>query len=285
MAVVLLFWAVFTVTVLANGRLSGLFIVAILALLGGLYMSLQHEVIHGHPTPWPRLNWLMVSLPLGIIQPLDRYRDTHLVHHDSDLTDPVADPESYYVSNEIWQSASGLYRFVLRVNRTLAGRLTVGPLLAVAAMMRADLARRERRDVRIAWALHLLAVGVVIMGLRAAHMPLMLYMLGFVVGGSSITAMRSFVEHRATGDAPRSAIVRSGWFFSFIFLNNNLHYTHHQLPGASWFRLPELTRSLDAETVVADGAGVYRGYLAIARQFLFRPFGQPAHPRSATIDA
>ena len=58
----LLFWAVFTVTVLANGRLSGLFIVAILALLGGLYMSLQHEVIHGHPTPWPRLNWLMVSL-------------------------------------------------------------------------------------------------------------------------------------------------------------------------------------------------------------------------------
>ena len=284
-AVVAFFWAVFSVTVVFNGRLSGLVVVPLLAVLGGLYMSLQHEVIHGHPTPWPRLNWCLVSLPLGIVHPLDRYRDTHLVHHACDLTDPVADPESYYVSNEVWQSARGLYRFVLRVNRTMAGRLTIGPLLAVVAMLRYDLAQRRRRDVQRAWSLHVVAVGAVIMALRAVDMPLTLYMLGFVVGGSSLTAMRSFVEHRATGDAARSAIVRSGWFFSFIFMNNNLHYTHHQLPGASWFRLPELTRSISAEAAVAEGAGVYRGYFSIARQYLVRPFGQPVHPRSATIDA
>ena len=284
--VVVFFWAAFTSLLLWRHHLPTAAVVAGLAVLGGLYMSLQHEVIHGHPTPWRWLNRLLVGAPLGMTQPFDRYRDTHLAHHEADLTNPLDDPESYYVTPQAWESARGAHRMVLRVNRTLAGRLTIGPVLALARTVSSDLRlMRSRRDVWRAWLLHLMAVGLLVVVLRALAMPLWIYMVGFVAGGASLTALRSFVEHRAADGEPRSAIVRSGWFFSFIFLNNNLHYTHHLLPGASWFRLPELSRSINAEAAVADGAGCYRGYREVARRFMFRPFGQPAYPLSATIEA
>ena len=100
-----------------------------------------------------------------------------------------------------------------------------------------------------------------------------------------IQALRSFVEHRAVAGAQRSAIVYSNWFFGLLFLNNNLHNTHHELPGAAWFHLPALTRTLGADEAVAAGAGVYRGYATIFRRHLFRPFDQPVHPltESASI--
>lgn len=285
LAVVVAFWASFVTVVALRRHAPTAAVVAGLAVLGGLYMSLQHEIIHGHPTPWRRLNWLLVCAPLGMTQPFDRYSDTHLAHHEADLTDPLEDPESYYVTAQAWQSASGAHRLLLRANRTLAGRLTIGPVLSFARMVRTDVRLvRTRTDVWRAWLLHLVAVGVLIVALRAAAMPLWIYVLGFVLGGASFTALRSFVEHCAADGTSRSAIVRSGWFFGFIFLNNNLHYTHHRLPGAAWYRLPELTRSINAEAAVVDGAGFYRGYLEVARRFLFRPFGQPVHPVSATID-
>ena len=285
LAVIVLFWAAFVSLVLVRRHLPTAAVIGGLAVLGGLYMSLQHEIIHGHPTPWRRLNWLFASAPLGMTQPFDRYRETHLAHHAADLTNPLDDPESYYVTAEAWASATSAHRLLLSANRTLAGRLTIGPVLSLARMLRSDLRlARTQRDVWRAWFLHVVAVGVLIVALRAVAMPVWVYLLGFVFGGASFTALRSFVEHRAADGAPRSAIVRSGWFFSFIFLNNNLHYTHHRLPGASWFRLPELTRSIDAEAAVVDGAGFYRGYLEVARLFLFRPFGQAVHPSSATID-
>lgn len=285
LGVIAAFWTLFVAVVVSGERLPAELSVAALAVLGGLYMSLQHETIHGHPTPSRWLNWLLTSAPLGLVLPLDRYRDTHLAHHAADLTHPVDDPESHYVSPEVWANATTARRWVLQVNRTMAGRLTVGPLLSSARTLRSELTlARCRRDVRRAWVLHLVAVAALVALLRAAGLPLWIYLLGFVFGGASLTALRSFVEHAAVDSGPRSAIVHTGWFFSTLYLNNNLHYTHHQLPGASWFRLPELTRALDAEAAVADGAGVYDGYREVVRRYLVRPFGQPVHPLSVTVD-
>ncbi len=285
LGVIMVFWVLLGVLITTGTRLPPALLIVAFAVLGGLYMSIQHEAIHGHPTPSRSLNWLLSSAPLGVVLPIARYRDTHLAHHAADLTDPADDPESHYVSPEAWAEASGSYRMLLRANRTMVGRLAIGPFLGVARSLRADVSLlRSRRDVRAAWMLHVIAVGALVTVLRIAGVPMWIYMLGFVFGGSSLTALRSFVEHRAIDDGARSAIVRSGWFFSAIFLNNNLHYTHHQLPGAAWFRLPELTRDLNAETVAANGAGVYRGYSDVARQFMFKPFDQPVHPLSVTID-
>ena len=68
-----------------------------LPVLAAFHTSLQHETIHGHPTPFHGLNELLVSLPLGAVFPFRRYRDLHLKHHnDMNLTDPYEDPESYF---------------------------------------------------------------------------------------------------------------------------------------------------------------------------------------------
>ena len=284
LALIVAFWAGFLVLTIGHSGVPTVGLLAGLAILGGLYMSLQHEAIHGHPTSSARLNHVLVAAPLGMIQPFGRYRTTHLRHHDSDLTDPVSDPESYYVLPVTWEHAGPVRRLVLQANRTLAFRLTVGPVLAVIRTVSYDIrhARRDH-DIAITWSLHLVGCAVIIAALRFVGMPLWIYVVGFVFGGGSFTALRSFVEHRATAQ-PRSAIVHTGWFFSVLYLNNNLHYTHHQLPGAAWYRLPELTNALDADRVVADGAGSYESYRTIFRLYFLHPFDEPVTPLSAKME-
>ena len=255
-----LFWVALIAIVVLGEHLPTAAVLVGLALLGCFYLSLQHEVIHGHPTPSTRVNTAMVALPLSLILPFSYYRQIHLAHHASELTDPFVDPESHYVSPEAWRRAGTVKRQMLRANRTLAARLTLGPIRGTLRLWAGEL-RSGRGDRRVAmrWATHILVSAVVVLAIRAAGMPLWIYVVGFVFGGASLTALRSFVEHSAHADEPRSAVVQSNWFFGLLFLNNNLHYTHHQLPGASWYRLPQLTRDLDAGALVANGAGHYRG--------------------------
>ncbi len=68
--------------------------VPLLALVLAQHSSLQHEVIHGHPTASARLNAALVFPALGLLMPFERFRDLHLAHHfDPALTDPHDDPE------------------------------------------------------------------------------------------------------------------------------------------------------------------------------------------------
>ena len=60
-------------------------------------MNLQHEIIHGHPTPNRLVNDAIGIWPLSLWLPFSIFRATHLRHHqDANLTDPFEDPESYY---------------------------------------------------------------------------------------------------------------------------------------------------------------------------------------------
>lgn len=64
------------------------------------YLSLQHELIHGHPTRVAWFNQLLGTLPLAVWYPYGLYRDSHLAHHRHDhLTMPTDDPESYYFTD------------------------------------------------------------------------------------------------------------------------------------------------------------------------------------------
>src|SRR5690242_3461418 len=55
-----------------------------------LHNSLQHEIVHGHPTRWRRFNRWLAMVPLSLWLPYERYRHTHHVHHiDRRLTDPL----------------------------------------------------------------------------------------------------------------------------------------------------------------------------------------------------
>ena len=244
--------------------------------------SLQHETIHGHPFRSRRLNCAVGSLPMSLRLPYFVYRRYHLSHHDcADLTDPTDDSESFYVSAERWEAMGPIRRAVVLANHTLLGRLVLGPPREVARVL-AHQAReiwRGDRELARSWSVHVVAATalglfvVAVMGL-----PLWQYLLGAWYLGHSLTLLRSYCEHRWVQGATRSTIVRSGRVFGLLFLNNNLHHAHHAQPGVPWYELPARAAATGADAAAAEGAGLYRGYLDVARRYLLRPYDHPVHP-------
>ncbi len=256
------------------------------ALLLAWHSSMQHEFIHGHPTPWRKLNRSLALVPLCLWLPFESYRRSHLVHHcDEALTDPFDDPESYYWAGADWARLGVLGRTVVRVHTTLAGRLILGPawnigryLLGEARAMRAGDRKRQR-----IWAWHMLGVAAVLAWIvGVCHMSLLFYLLGMVYPGTSILLLRSFAEHRARdGMFERTAIVENSRFFGLLFLFNNLHAAHHERPLIPWYELPGWYKANRARLLQANGGLVYDGYGEVARRFLFVPHDVSLHPFAA----
>jgi fatty acid desaturase len=254
----------------------------IAAPLMALHGSLQHETIHGHPTRRRAINEAIGYVPLTLWLPYPVYRDDHLRHHDSSLADPFDDPECKYVDSACWARASTIMRIIRHVNATLAGRMLIGPALAMILFWRAELAAIVAGDRRKAWIwlLHIAAcVPVLFWVVVLCRIPIGEYFLAYAYGGLAVTLIRSYTEHRAVAAmAERTAIVESGPFFSLVFLNNNLHALHHERPQIAWHLLPAIYRA-ERERLIASNSGfVFRGYHAIFRQFLFRPVHAPPHP-------
>ncbi len=275
--------------VVAHRHLPVAVSVALLAVFGAWHTSLQHEVIHGHPFRSRLACRLLASVPITLWVPYGDYRDSHLVHHrDEHLTDPVDDPESSYVTPERWATAGRGRRIWWHIDRTLAGRTLLGPVpLTIRYWVR--LARATRRDGRTRLYVFEHAVSsAALLGfvVGVAGMPWWLYAIGAGYLARTLALVRSFAEHRwVPGDASRSAVVRAGRFWSLLFLNNNLHHTHHARPGAPWYRLPLLADALGSDDAAAAGAGFYAGYGDVARRYLVRPLDVPVHPAMATAAA
>ena len=246
-------------------------------------MSLQHEALHGHPTGWRGVNTALAFAPLSFWLPYLGYRSSHMLHHHTDLTDPQFDPESFYLRPVDWATAGLLKRAYILVTRTMLGRLTIGAIHSIARYLWHEIRTiRSNRAAARRWAVHL-AAGVVVAWwlFVVVGVPVWLYFLGFIVMGQSFTLLRSFVEHCAVAEGTRSAVVKAGPVMSLLFLNNNLHHTHHAEPSTPWYQLPALHRTLDSDDTAAQGAGLYRrGYVEVARRNFLRPFCQPDHPLS-----
>jgi fatty acid desaturase len=254
-----------------------------LALLVAWHSSLQHEIIHGHPT---RSRWLNAAIgfwPLSLWLPFECYRQSHLRHHrDERLTDPFDDPESYYWSAESWHALGPLGRSLVRVQTTLGGRIVIGPLWTVQCFLRREAAlllRGEPRAARI-WALHGAGVAALVVWLEfVCGMSVWSYLLLAVYPGTAILLIRSFAEHRACkGVAERTAIVENARLLGPLYLFNNLHAAHHDRPALPWYRLAEFYRR-DRDRLIAENGGlVYDGYLDVAGRYLLRPHDGAVHP-------
>jgi len=254
----------------------------LLVLITVQFMSIQHEIVHGHPTRSGWLNEALVSLPLGLLFPYRRYRTLHLRHHnDENLTDPFDDPESWYFEPEDFARQPAPVRWLCRVNATLLGRLLLGPVLSVVGLVRMDLRAIFAGDRGILWdwVLHLAGVAAVLVILRLAGFSLLAY-LGFVALPSmSVLMIRSFAEHRAAeAKEHRTAIIPDCGLFALLFLNNNLHAVHHAHPTVAWYRLPRLFNEQRAHFETANGGYGYRSYVALIAQHLLRPVNSVAHP-------
>lgn len=251
-----------------------------LALCGAMHMSLQHEAVHGHPTPRQWLNEALVAVPSFVWLSVPAYRDSHRLHHHVELTRPGLDPESFYVDQESWDRAPALWRRVLVINRTLLGRMLLWPIVGmVRAIVLALRSAVASRRAAAEFAGHLVSVAVTVwLVMIVGGLPWWMYLIGFMYGGLSLTYLRSFAEHLAVAEGTRSAMIRTNKAMALLFLNNNLHDAHHTEPDLAWFRIPEAAERLHSDELATAGAGLYRGYGEIARRYLIRPFAQPINP-------
>jgi fatty acid desaturase len=268
----------------ASWRTTSPFIlVPALVIVVALHSSLQHEVLHGHPTASRAVNTLLAVLPLSLWLPYARYRRLHLQHHVNDrLTDPLDDPESFYWTPEVWETLSPLTRFVVRLDMTLLGRILVGGVWHIALFLRdewrAILANVP--GIRRTWVWHLvLCVPIIVWLHTVAAMPLWIYVVGVVLPARSLLLVRSFAEHRARADVPRrTAIVEGAWFFGPLFLFNNLHALHHDEPLLPWYAYPSRYRVRRDDLIEANGGLVYRTYWDVLRRYALTAHDVTVHP-------
>lgn len=247
------------------------------------HSSLQHELLHGHPTPWPSVNRAIGLVPLSLWLPYDIYRASHLAHHRKEtLTDPQHDPESRYWRREEWSGLGRLRRFVVRLQTTLIGRLALGPALAVGGLFLREIkaARTDPRGSIAAWRTHFVGSVIVIVWIvDVCQMSFWFYLFAILYPAMSLSLLRSFAEHHAAdASAERTAIVENARLFGLLFLFNNLHVIHHDHPELPWYLIPGRYRERRESVLQRNGGTVYDGYLDVARRFLFSPHHDPIYP-------
>jgi len=239
------------------------------------YMSLQHELLHGHPTRFPRLNQLFGLLPFSIWYPYGTYRDLHLKHHfDEDLTVPETDPESYYFTERRWHHFNGLQRQLVRLRNTFPGRLLLTPLLTMRfTFVNIWYSFRYRRPASMAmWSVHLLLLIPVLGWLVKHDFGVIYYLLAVTWPMLAMTKVRSFFEHRAAEDPEaRTVINEAGWFWRLLFLNLNYHSVHHDLPRVPWYGLPQVYRANKADYLARNQGFLVNGYGELMREHLIKP--------------
>ncbi len=248
--------------------------------------SLQHEVLHGHPTRRRAFNTALALAPLLLWLPYPLYRDRHLRHHATPhLTDPLDDTESFYVTAAAWRRLGPVGRLILRVHNTLAGRLLIGPPLTVLLFWREEGARLVRREPGCIgiWASHAALTALLLYWVvGVCGIPLWAYVLLYAYPGTALILLRSYYEHRPAADqAERTAIVEAGPLMTLLYLGNNLHALHHQRPGIPWYDLPRTYRAEREDLLAANGGFLFAGYGDIVRRFLWREKDSPLHPGPA----
>jgi fatty acid desaturase len=254
--------------------------IALLTLLSTWYMSLQHELLHGHPTRSRLINGLLGFAPLAVWFPYGIYRDSHLRHHDDPhLTRPEHDPESYFVSGKTWHRAGAATRALLMLRNTFAGRLVVGPAFAIAAVI-SDAARKvargDWRDVP-RWVAHVTSVAALAWWLQTeCGISAWLFVLGVGYSALSLSSVRSFHEHRvADAVEHRTVLNEAAWYWRLLFLNNNYHLVHHDLPHVPWYALREVYETSRQQYIERSGGFLVKGYSEWLRFYALAPVAHP----------
>jgi fatty acid desaturase len=246
--------------------------------------SLQHEVLHGHPTRSRPVNDLIGWIPVSLWLPYALYKRAHLKHHNDEwLTDPIEDPESYYMTGDGWARTGPVGRLITRIDNTLPGRLIIGPFVSLSTFLGHEMMHMLRGDFRNAriWLPHIAGCAVVLYWVLAiCDMPLWIYLTAFVYAGLAFSRLRSFAEHQfADVKEERTAIVENTPAFGLLFLYNNLHIVHHSRPQLPWYKIPAFYRANRDAFIRLNGGLVYNGYLEVARRYFFHTHHEPPHPR------
>jgi fatty acid desaturase len=274
-ALIALTYAALMTLVWFHASLPWWVILPIGAYFAALHSSLQHEVLHGHPTRSRFLNELLIFASPHFWIPFPRYREAHLAHHrDADLTDPQRDPESFYMLPDSWAALPMPLKQLYVFNHTLFGRMLIGPAVSVIRLWLAE--AREiaggNRDALKAWVLFIPSCGLTLAYVIWCGMPVWQYLALVAYPGISLALVRSYCEHQAAEDVgERTIIVEASPFWSLLFLNNNLHLAHHTYPSLAWYKLPAYYRTERAQFIARNKGYVMHGYGEIFRRYFLKP--------------
>jgi len=272
--IVYLGWFLF---ILNHANLNIIILIIALCFLVVLHASLQHEVIHGHPTPWTKINHSLTFLSLGLLVPFKLFKETHLLHHRNRyLTDPYDDPESYFLSHKDWLKCNSFVKTILKLNNYLLVRIIFGPSIMIVRMIKTEYQKsKENPEIKKVWIQHLISVSLIISILWVSGFPILLYLFGIAYPASSILMLRSYIEHTPEQNIKdRSAIIKSNWIMQLLYLNNNFHRVHHDYPDVAWYNLPKLYQ----EKYLTDSKHVYSGYFYLFKRYAFKQHFPVKHP-------
>jgi fatty acid desaturase len=283
----LVVFAVYGLTVLTVVRyevLTPWLAVPMLAVLGAWHLSMQHEVLHGHPFKSQFINDAIGGIPVTLWIPYLAFKKDHHEHHLSDLTNPALDNESYYVSQEQWDKAGRIRRAAWTANRTILFRMFVWTIVSTITYVLTVLKRavRNEKSDRLAVMLHIIGVAFVVYLVSLSSMPLWQFALGTLYGGRILNAIRPFPEHKyQSGVETRTAMIMAGRFMSLLMLNNNLHVAHHDEPGVPWYGYHKLMNKVNAVERAREAGLLYEGgYAEVFRKFSFTPVDSPVRERN-----
>ena len=279
--------AVYGLTVLTVVRydvLTPWLAIPMLAVLGAWHLSMQHEVLHGHPFKSQFINDAIGSIPVTLSIPYLAFKKDHHEHHKSDLTNPELDNESFYVTQEQWDNAGPIRRAAWTANRTILFRMFVWTIVSTISYVTLVLKRAVRNEQgdRLAVVLHVIGVVAVVYLVSLSSMPLWQFALGTVYGGRILNAIRPFPEHKyQNGVETKTAMIMAGPFMSLLMLNNNLHIAHHDDPKIPWYRVNELSKRVNAVERAREAGVLYEGgYAEVFRKFSFTPVDSPVRERN-----
>ena len=250
------------------------------------FTSLQHELIHGHPSRSRRVNRLMGLAPLAVWYPYELYRSSHLAHHrDELLTEPGIDPESNYIDDAAWQRLGRVFRPLWIAQRTVLGRFLLGPGMVIVPTW-LDIVRRPLRgdfSQSRSWAVHLILMGAMLFALdRLAGIGPLRYLLTVGYPALGLAMLRSFYEHRPALHAPHRVVINeAGLFWRILYLNNNYHAVHHERPDLPWYLVRRFYLANRAEVLRRNGSFVIPGYVCLMRRYAMTPVDSPIHPARA----
>jgi fatty acid desaturase len=280
-AVTALVYAVLGSLIWFHAMLPWWLILPVGAYFAALHTSLQHEVLHGHPTRSKAVNEALIFLTPTMWLPYQRYKDTHLMHHNNQhLTDPETDPESYYMLPEGWSVMPGVKRALFQVNHTLGGRMLIGPVIGIIRFWSVewrDAAQGDLHKVK-AWLTFAVSCALVFSFVIWCGMPVWQYLALIAYPGISLALVRSYCEHQASEHiSHRTIIVECSLFWSFLFLNNNLHVPHHERPALAWYKLPAYYRQ-ERDVMISQNNGYVMSYAEIFRRYFFSAKEPIAYP-------
>jgi fatty acid desaturase len=252
------------------------------------HMSLQHELLHGHPTRSKAFNRLLGLMPLCVWYPYDIYRDGHLAHHrDELLTVPGIDTECNYVWPRDYDQLPRPRRALLWALRTALGRFAIGPAMVIPAVWAGIVREPLRGDFRYTgtWAMHIaLLAGMLWWVQMQSGMSTTHYLLAIAYPAMGLAMLRSFYEHRpAELPAHRIVINEASLFWRLLYLNNNYHSVHHDHPGMPWYAIPAAYRADRTGYLQRNGGFLIQGYGYMLRHYAFHPVDSPVHPGLGTV--